>query len=46
MTREEHAIDFDWNAASPGAGIPAEAFSARWTGTLAVPDAGRLCLQR
>jgi beta-glucosidase len=40
MTREEHGIDFDWNAASPVQGVPADAFSVRWTGTLAVPAPG------
>lgn len=40
MTRDEREIDFDWNAASPGKGIPKKAFSVRWTGTLAAPAAG------
>jgi beta-glucosidase len=40
LTRDEHAIDFDWNAASPAAGVPATAFSVRWTGTLAAPAPG------
>jgi beta-glucosidase len=38
--REEHGIDFDWNAAAPVPGVPASAFSVRWTGTLAVPAPG------
>ena len=33
-------IDFDWNSASPAAGIPAKAFSVRWTGALSVPGPG------
>jgi beta-glucosidase len=40
VTREEHAIDFDWNAASPAEGVPANAFSVRWTGTLTAPAPG------
>jgi beta-glucosidase len=40
LTRDEHAIDFDWNAASPAAGVPATAFSVRWTGTLSAPAPG------
>lgn len=40
VTREEHGIDFDWNAAAPVPGVPPNAFSVRWTGTLAVPAPG------
>jgi beta-glucosidase len=40
VTREEHGIDFDWNAAAPVPGVPANAFSVRWTGTLAAPAPG------
>ncbi len=40
LTREEHGIEFDWNAASPAPNVPAKAFSVRWTGTLAVPAPG------
>jgi beta-glucosidase len=40
LTREEHAINFDWNAASPAAGVSATAFSVRWTGTLSAPVPG------
>ena len=40
LTREEQGIDFDWNAASPAKGMPANAFSVRWTGTLEVPAPG------
>jgi beta-glucosidase len=39
-TREEHEIDFDWDAASPANGVPATAFSVRWTGTLTAPAPG------
>jgi beta-glucosidase len=40
LSREEHGIDFDWNAASPATGMPATAFSVRWTGTVLVPAPG------
>jgi beta-glucosidase len=40
VTRTDHQIDFDWNAASPAANIPAKNFSVRWTGTIAVPASG------
>ena len=32
LTRIDAAIDFDWGGGSPGPGIPADNFSARWTG--------------
>ncbi len=37
VTRIDPKIDFDWASGSPGAGIPADNFSARWTGTLTAP---------
>ena len=40
LTRDDPAINFDWNAASPASGVPATAFSVRWTGTLSVPAPG------
>jgi beta-glucosidase len=40
LTRVDKQIDFDWDAASPAAGIPATAFSVRWTGSIAVPGPG------
>ena len=30
LIRQEDAIDFDWGTGSPGPGIPADNFSARW----------------
>ena len=30
IAREEESLDFDWGEGSPGAGIPADRFSARW----------------
>ncbi len=37
LTRDESSVDFDWGVGSPAAGIPADGFSARYTGTLTVP---------
>jgi YVTN family beta-propeller protein len=39
LTRTE-AVDFSWGPAAPGAGVPADNFSARWAGTLVVPATG------
>jgi YVTN family beta-propeller protein len=39
VTRIE-AVDFDWGAGSPAAGIPSDNFSVRWTGTLVAGSAG------
>jgi beta-glucosidase len=41
LSRIDKQVDFDWNAASPAQGVPASAFSVRWTGTLEVPGAGQ-----
>jgi len=40
FTRTDRQIDFDWNGASPGAGVPAAAFAVRWSGTISVPAPG------
>jgi beta-glucosidase len=40
LTRTDHQIDFDWDAASPAPGIPANSFGVRWSGTIQVPAAG------
>ncbi len=40
LTRLDRQIDFDWNAASPAAGIPANDFSVRWTGSITLPRSG------
>jgi beta-glucosidase len=44
MTRVDRQIDFDWNGASPSGtlsgGIPAKAFSVRWTGRFVPPAPG------
>jgi glucose/arabinose dehydrogenase/PKD repeat protein len=40
LTRTDDAIDFDWGGGGPGDGVPANDFSARWTRSLNVADAG------
>ena len=35
MTRSDNTVDFDWGEGSPGAEIPSDRFSARWTRTKA-----------
>ncbi len=40
LTRVDKQVDFDWAAASPAEGIPATAFSVRWSGSITVPGAG------
>ena len=39
-TRVDKEVDFDWDAASPMSGVPLNAFSVRWTGSIAVPGPG------
>jgi beta-glucosidase len=40
LTRDDAQIDFDWGQGAPAAGLPADHFSARWTGTLTAPTTG------
>ncbi len=40
LVRQDPQIQFDWNAAAPAPGIPMQAFSVRWTGTLTAPAPG------
>lgn len=40
LVRTDSQIDFDWNAASPAAGVPAKDFGVRWSGTISVPAPG------
>jgi beta-glucosidase len=40
LVRTDRQVDFDWYSASPAAGVPAKAFSVRWTGTITVPAPG------
>jgi glucose/arabinose dehydrogenase len=40
LTRNDAAIDFNWGAGAPADGVPADNFSARWTKTLSLDEAG------
>ncbi|MDB4995703.1 MAG: glycoside hydrolase, family 43 [Myxococcaceae bacterium] len=40
VDRVEPNVDHDWAAASPGTGIGADKFSARWSGTITAPTTG------
>ena len=40
VNRVDGSLDFDWGTNSPAAGIDPDTFSARWTGTVAVPTTG------
>ncbi len=37
VKRTENNLNFDWKEGSPAEGIPADNFSARWTGQITVP---------
>ena len=43
-TRTEPAIDHQWWRRAPLAGMPADSFSVRWTGTFVPPVSGRYAL--
>jgi hypothetical protein len=36
LVRNDPRLDFDWGEGSPGAGVPVDGFSARWTRTIDV----------
>lgn len=40
LTRIDHHIDFDWDAASPAPGVPMKDFGVRWSGAIQVPAPG------
>jgi beta-glucosidase len=40
LTRTDPAVDFNWYAGSPAAGIGTTGWSAKWTGTLTPPTTG------
>ncbi|MGI4829482.1 MAG: glycoside hydrolase family 3 C-terminal domain-containing protein [Janthinobacterium lividum] len=40
LVRRDSQIDFDWNSASPTAGLQQNAFAVRWTGYLTPQQAG------
>lgn len=39
--RHDSRIDFDWNGAAPVVGVPADHWSARWTGTFTPAASGK-----
>ena len=39
--RTDHNLDFAWSTAAPDTDVPGDSFSARWTGFLRAPVAGR-----
>lgn len=41
LTRVDHGINFDWGTGSPGSGVNADNFSARWKATVNFATAGR-----
>ncbi len=45
VTRVDKQINFDWDAASPMPGVPANSFSVRWTGTIQAPTPGTYRMQ-
>jgi hypothetical protein len=40
VVRQDGQVYFDWGAGSPADGVPADGFSARWTGELWMPAGG------
>jgi beta-glucosidase len=44
LTRIDSLVDFNWWDGAPVAGIPADSFSVRWSGTLTPPVTGRYSL--
>ena len=40
LTRTDDAVDFDWGGGTPGDGVPADNFSARWTKSVTLDEAG------
>ncbi|HZB43590.1 MAG TPA: glycoside hydrolase family 3 C-terminal domain-containing protein, partial [Pyrinomonadaceae bacterium] len=41
LTRDEEAVNFDWGMTNPAPGLPADDFSARWTGRLVPAVSGK-----
>lgn len=41
LTQSHAKVDFDWNRTSPAAGVPANRYGVRWTGTLLPEGPGR-----
>ncbi|SEU04023.1 PA14 domain-containing protein [Hymenobacter actinosclerus] len=44
LTRIDNQLDFEWKKRAPAPGVPAEHFSARWTGFLEAPVTGQYIL--
>ncbi len=44
LSRVDETLDFTWTLSSPGAGLPYDHYSARWTGVLTVPKGGTRAL--
>ncbi|GKU30564.1 TIM-barrel domain-containing protein [Clostridium folliculivorans] len=38
LTRTDSSVNFNWGTNSPASGVPADNFSARWTGNITVGD--------
>lgn len=45
MLQRTEAVNFNWGSGSPGAGVPSNNFSARWTGTIEAPSTGSYVFQ-
>jgi beta-glucosidase len=41
LTRADESVNFDWGMSSPAPGVPADDFSARWTGKLVPAVSGK-----
>ena len=41
LTRDEGSVNFDWGMSGPAPGVPADEFSARWTGKLVPAVSGK-----
>ncbi|HWT02730.1 MAG TPA: glycoside hydrolase family 3 C-terminal domain-containing protein [Pyrinomonadaceae bacterium] len=41
LTRDEEAVNFDWGMTNPAPNVPADDFSARWTGKLVPAVSGK-----
>jgi beta-glucosidase len=44
LKRAETQVDFDWGQASPGAGLPVDKFSVRYSGSFVAPKSGEISL--
>lgn len=44
LVRLDATVDFHWELASPGPGLPDDGFSVRWAGKLTPPKSGRYAL--